>query len=129
MIMIFFVFKFRFLKNNLYVVKQEYKKSTIVKNQNLEVSSKYEDRWKRMGKDIWDLTIYADKLSPDMKPNKDFSFGIKNNLLFSELVANLPKKPIVKDDFVVHFSYSFEITNKSWPFFMASPSATLIWSK
>lgn len=88
-------------------------KSTIVQNQNLEVSSKYEDRWKRMGKDIWDLTIYADKLSPDMKPNKDFSFEIENRLLFSELVANLPKKPIVKDDFVVHFSYSFEITQES----------------
>ncbi len=88
-------------------------KSTILQNQNLEVSSKYEDRWKRMGKDIWDLTIYADKISPDMRPNKDFSFEIENKLLFSELVANLPKKPIVKDDFVVHFSYSFEITEES----------------
>jgi tRNA (guanine-N7-)-methyltransferase len=88
-------------------------KSTIVKNQNLEVSSKYEDRWKRLGKDIWDLTIYADKVSPDMKLNKDFSFEVENKLLFNQLVARLPKKPMVQDDFVVHFSYSFEITNKS----------------
>jgi len=84
-------------------------KSTIVKNQNLEVSSKYEDRWKRMGKDIWDLTIYANSLAPDMILDKDFSFDIENKLPFCEVVANLPKKPIVEDDFMVHFSYSFEI--------------------
>ena len=43
----------------------------------------------RMGKDIWDLTIYADKLSPDMKLNKNFSFEIEN--VSFELVGSLPK--------------------------------------
>jgi tRNA (guanine-N7-)-methyltransferase len=88
-------------------------KSTILKNQNLEVSSKYEDRWKRMGKDIWDLTIYADKQSPAITLDKDFSFNIENKLLFNDLQALLPKKPIVEDDFMVHFTYSFEIAPKS----------------
>lgn len=88
-------------------------KSVILKNQNLEVSSKYEDRWKRMGKDIWDLTIYADTPSPKRQLEKDFSFSHKNKLTFCEVIALLPKKPIVKEDYMVHFSYSFEITPKS----------------
>ena len=88
-------------------------KSTILKNQNLEVSSKYEDRWKRMGKDIWDLTIYADKKSPEITLNKDFSFQITNKFLFKEIEVFLSKKPIVEDDFMVHFTYSFEISQTS----------------
>ncbi|MFZ9659279.1 MAG: tRNA (guanosine(46)-N7)-methyltransferase TrmB [Arcobacteraceae bacterium] len=87
--------------------------STILKNQELEVSSKYEDRWKRMGKDIWDLTIFADKISPDIIINKDFTFNIENQYLFDEIIKILPEKPTVQDDFMVHFSHPFKITENS----------------
>jgi len=88
-------------------------KSVIVKNQDLEVSSKYEDRWKRMGKDIWDLTIYADTLSEEITLDKDFSFPIVDIVSFATLLTHLPKKPLVEDDFMVHFSYSFQISDTS----------------
>ncbi|MBI3873496.1 MAG: tRNA (guanosine(46)-N7)-methyltransferase TrmB [Arcobacter sp.] len=88
-------------------------KSTITKNQDLEISSKYEDRWKRMGKDIWDLTIYADKMSPEISIDKDFVFDIKNILSFDEITKKLPKKPIVEDGFMVHFSHPFKIEESS----------------
>jgi tRNA (guanine-N7-)-methyltransferase len=59
------------------------------------------------------LTIYADTISPEMKPDKNFSFSHKNKLPFCEVIALLPQRPIVKDDYMVHFSYSFEITKDS----------------
>lgn len=88
-------------------------KSGILKNQDLEISSKYEDRWKRMGKDIWDLTIFANRNNDAIILDTDFSFPFKNNFLFQEILSLLPQNPIVKDDFVVHFSYGFEINEKS----------------
>lgn len=88
-------------------------KSTITKNQDLQISSKYEDRWKRMGKDIWDLKIFCAQKSPKIKIDKDFNFNFKNNLSFDELTNKLPKLPIVENDFMVHFSHPFKISNES----------------
>lgn len=39
----------------------------IYKNRDLLVSSKYEDRWKRMQKDIYDLCLINDEISPPLK--------------------------------------------------------------
>ncbi len=88
-------------------------KSTIVKNQNLEVSSKYEDRWKRMGKDIWDLTIYSQTKSPEISLDRDFTFNLKNQFTFAKIQSFITKKPIVKEEYMVHFSYSFELSETS----------------
>ncbi len=88
-------------------------KSIISKNQDLEISSKYEDRWKRMGKDIWNLTIYADKLSKEIALEKNFTFDIKNSYTFDKLVEKLPAKPIVGEDFMFHFSHPFKISETS----------------
>jgi tRNA (guanine-N7-)-methyltransferase len=85
-------------------------RSEIFKNKNLEVSSKYEDRWRRMGKDIWDLTIYADKISNSIILDKDFSFHGVNKFSFKEIQNFLPLKPIVENDYVVHYTYSFEVS-------------------
>ncbi len=73
-------------------------KSSIVKNQDLEVTSKYETRWKKMGKDIWDLTINSNTLDDKLIINKDFSFD--KNIDITKV--KLDKKPMVKSDFLVH---------------------------
>jgi tRNA (guanine-N7-)-methyltransferase len=83
-------------------------KTTIEKNQDLQVSSKYEDRWKRQGKDIWDLTIYANKNFDDITIDKDFSFHLKD-FSFEKVKDSLPPKPLVKDGFVVHFEHTYTI--------------------
>jgi tRNA (guanine-N7-)-methyltransferase len=78
-------------------------KHTIVKNQDLAISSKYEDRWKRQGKDIWDLTIYSNEISKDISLQKDFSFDIKNKIDLFKLEERLDFSSIVKDNYFVHF--------------------------
>jgi tRNA (guanine-N7-)-methyltransferase len=87
-------------------------KTTIVKNQDLAVSSKYEDRWKRQGKDIWDLTIYANKDFDEIVIDKDFSFHLKD-FSFNQIKNTLPQKPLVKDGFVVHFEHIYSINDTS----------------
>ncbi|HIP13715.1 MAG TPA: tRNA (guanosine(46)-N7)-methyltransferase TrmB [Arcobacter sp.] len=89
-------------------------KSIIVKNQDLAISSKYEDRWKKQGKDIWDVTIYSKDESSDIIINKDFSFDIKNNISQENLENNLPQKPVVKDGYFVHMEHLYVINNNKF---------------
>jgi len=86
-------------------------KSTIVKNENLAISSKYEDRWKKQGKDIWDLTIYSNDNSKKISINKDFSFNINKEINFATLQKNLIKEPIVKDGYFIHFDKLYISSN------------------
>jgi tRNA (guanine-N7-)-methyltransferase len=85
---------------------KEYK-STIVKNQPLPISSKYEDRWKKQGKDIWDITIYSKDNSTAIIIDKDFSFSKDIKIDIEKLKTNLPKKPIVKEGYFVHIEYLY----------------------
>jgi tRNA (guanine-N7-)-methyltransferase len=75
----------------------------INKNQNLEVSSKYEDRWKKMEKNIYDIILTNEEISDELNIDFDFSFDtpIKN--------IELNSKPYVFDGFVVHFEKEFKI--------------------
>lgn len=53
----------------------------IHKNRDIVVSSKYEDRWKKMEKNIYDLTMINHELSDELSYDGDFSFDAKVNLL------------------------------------------------
>lgn len=46
----------------------------INKNKDIAVTSKYEDRWKKMEKNIYDLTMINDEESPELSLDGDFSF-------------------------------------------------------
>ncbi|MDD5373857.1 MAG: tRNA (guanosine(46)-N7)-methyltransferase TrmB [Sulfurimonas sp.] len=46
----------------------------INKNKDIAVTSKYEDRWKKMEKNIYDLTMINDEESPELSLEGDFSF-------------------------------------------------------
>jgi len=78
-------------------------KHTIVKNQELAISSKYEDRWKKQGKDIWDLTIFSNENSEEISLEKDFSFNINNKIDVYTLDEKLNFEPMVKEGYFVHF--------------------------
>ncbi|QFR49625.1 tRNA (guanosine(46)-N7)-methyltransferase TrmB [Sulfurimonas lithotrophica] len=51
----------------------------IRKNSDIEVSSKYEDRWKRMEKNIYDVTMLNDLESEQFCIDGDFKFSEYNN--------------------------------------------------
>lgn len=54
-----------------------FKKTTlhINKNKDIAVSSKYEDRWKKMEKNIYDIVMINDENSPELSLEGDFNFG------------------------------------------------------
>jgi tRNA (guanine-N7-)-methyltransferase len=83
----------------------------IRKNQDLDVSSKYEDRWKKMQKDIYDVTFSNNEVSKELENEYNFSFiGTKS---FDELSQNLSKEPYVRDGYFVHFKSFYKIDDKS----------------
>ena len=86
------------------LLNQYSNKSTIVQNEDLGISSKYEDRWKKQGKDIWDLTIYSNKDSNEISINVDFSFKIQTKIDVLKLEDKLNLQPIVNEDYFVHFN-------------------------
>ena len=87
-------------------------KVVIKENEELAVSSKYEDRWKNMQKDILDFHIFSNKENEPIEIDTNFDFNIKG-INFSELEEKLPKKPIVKEDYVVNFIDFFTIDAKN----------------
>jgi len=80
-------------------------KYELFKNQDLEVTSKYETRWKKMGKDIWDLTLTSTTIDDRLKLDKDFNFNMK----VDSAILNLSTTPIIKDNFLVHIENVFKI--------------------
>jgi len=87
-----------------------YENSSINKNKELEISSKYEDRWKKQGKNIYDLTLISKEQSKDK--NLDFDFTFQNKINFEKLNTNFNLKAQIKKDYFVHFEDILTITNK-----------------
>jgi tRNA (guanine-N7-)-methyltransferase len=85
------------------------KKATfkVEKNVDIKVRSKYEDRWRRMNKDIYTLTFKSLKKSK----KRDLKFNFNFKVPKSELT--LPKDSIVKDDFFVHFGKVYKSLSDS----------------
>lgn len=57
----------------------------VNKNQNIAISSKYEDRWKKMEKNIYDITLINDEMSPELHIEGSFEFkrGLDEARLYS----------------------------------------------
>jgi len=73
----------------------------IKKNMEYFVSSKYEDRWKKQNKDIYDIYMINHKESEELKEEFNFDFETK--------LINLDFKPKVFDNIVVHIERVFKI--------------------
>jgi tRNA (guanine-N7-)-methyltransferase len=73
----------------------------VKKNMPYIVSSKYEDRWKKMNKNIYDIYMINHEISPELKEDFDFSFDKK--------LTNLDFKPKIYKNFVIHIEKIFKI--------------------
>ncbi len=79
----------------------------IRKNEVLEVTSKYEARWKRQEKDIYDIYVKCTQDSEAKILNADFNFNIVKYR--KGLEDELPKKAMVFDGYFVHFERMYKI--------------------
>jgi len=73
----------------------------IRKNEALEVTSKYEARWIRQEKDIYDVYVRCKEKSEETKVVLDFNFNIVKYR--NGLETQLSKEPLVFDGYFVHF--------------------------
>ncbi len=73
----------------------------VRKNEALEVTSKYEARWIRQEKDIYDIYVKCKENSEAKVLSVDFNF---NGIKYTQgLVDSLPKKAIVSEGYFIHF--------------------------
>lgn len=82
---------------------------TIDINKDLAVSSKYEDRWKKQGKNIYDVILEAWNEDEKIDLNIDFSFDFKID--FSKILISIPTKSIIEKNYFVHVEELYVIEN------------------
>ena len=79
----------------------------IRKNEALEVTSKYEARWRKQEKDIYDVYVKCNEDSDERVLHIDFNFSsVKYR---QNLEEELPKKALVSDGYFVHFERSYKV--------------------
>ena len=86
-------------------------KFIVKKNIDLEVSSKYEDRWKRMQKNIYDLHLINQEISKDKK--KQYIEDFERDINFEKIYDNFANKTIKKDGYFIHFENIYKIDKNS----------------
>ena len=79
----------------------------ILKNQDLSITSKYEARWKRQEKDIWDVIITSNQVSPEVVLDGEFVFPLSYDA--KDIKSKLPQKSIVTKEFIVNFEAIYDI--------------------
>jgi len=79
----------------------------VDKNIDIDVVSKYEDRWRRMNKDIYTINLFSLEESKEMELRVDFSSREISRVNYEKI----PKEPIVKGDFFLHFGKIFKDVN------------------
>jgi tRNA (guanine-N7-)-methyltransferase len=83
----------------------------VRKNEALEVTSKYEARWLKQEKDIYDVYVTCLKESEERILNFDFSF---NNICYKqELLDKITSKPLIFEDSFIHFERIFKIQEEA----------------
>ncbi|MCG3704891.1 tRNA (guanosine(46)-N7)-methyltransferase TrmB [Aliarcobacter butzleri] len=83
---------------------------TIDINKDLAVSSKYEDRWKKQGKNIYDVVLEAWNEDENINLNYDFSFDFEAN--FNKIINSIPKKSMIEKNFFLHIEEIYTILEK-----------------
>ncbi len=86
-------------------------KVTVDKNKDLAVTSKYEARWKRQEKDIYEVHLICQENSPKKSLEIEFIF---NNISYNNKIKDkLPKEAILGDGFFVHFERVYTIDEEA----------------
>jgi len=83
----------------------------VRKNEALEVTSKYEERWLKMEKDIYDVYVTCRETSELKEISVDFNFNIVKYKKGIE--DSLPKKAVVEEDYFVHIERLYKIGEAS----------------
>ncbi len=79
----------------------------IRKNEALEVTSKYEARWRKQEKDIYDVYVTAGENSKPRTVRIDFNFTtVKYS---SGLEEHIPEKALVFKDYFIHFERVYKV--------------------
>ncbi|MDR1555219.1 MAG: tRNA (guanosine(46)-N7)-methyltransferase TrmB [Campylobacteraceae bacterium] len=73
----------------------------ILKNFDLEVSSKYEDRWKKLGKNIYDIVLTNHRISEKIDKISKLEFTFCCNV--DKIIKNFSSKLFLGEGFFVHF--------------------------
>ncbi|NPA65354.1 MAG: tRNA (guanosine(46)-N7)-methyltransferase TrmB [Epsilonproteobacteria bacterium] len=81
----------------------------IKKNKDIAITSKYEDRWRKMEKNIYDITMINDIDSPPLVIEGSFAFEALT-ITPEEIVALHGKKEVAQGYFV-HFERIYKIEN------------------
>ncbi len=82
----------------------------VRKNEALEVTSKYEARWLRQEKDIYDVYVKCTQESEPRTETIDFNF---NDVKYtSGIEERLPKKALVFEGYFVHFERIYKIAEQ-----------------
>ncbi len=79
----------------------------IRKNAQIEVSSKYEDRWRRLQKNIYDLTLVCHTHSAPKELGGTLRF--ERFVPFAEVMRRFEKRTVRGEDFFVHFEALYPI--------------------
>lgn len=84
---------------------------TIDINKDLAVSSKYEDRWKKQGKNIYDVVLEA--FNEDKNINLNFDFSFDSKIDFSKILKGIPTKSLIEKNYFIHIEELYIIENKN----------------
>jgi tRNA (guanine-N7-)-methyltransferase len=79
----------------------------INKNREIAVSSKYEDRWKKMQKNIYDVTMINEEISKELSLEGDFNFNT-DSINFDKIL-NLHKTTQKFENGFIHFERAYKI--------------------
>jgi len=83
----------------------------IRKNEALEITSKYEARWLKQEKDIYDVYVTCTEKS-ELRV-LDFDFSFKNIIYKKEILDKLSYKPELFEGFFMHFERLFKIGDEA----------------
>ncbi len=83
----------------------------IRKNEALEITSKYEARWLRQEKDIYD--VYVTSTENSEVRVLDFDFDLENIKYQEKILENLSKQPMIFDNSFIHFERSYRVDESS----------------
>jgi tRNA (guanine-N7-)-methyltransferase len=83
----------------------------VRKNEALEVTSKYEARWLKQEKDIYD--VYVKSLENSEERILDFDFSFNNICYKQELLDKITSKPLIFEDSFIHFERIFKVQDEA----------------
>lgn len=83
----------------------------LKKNHDIAISSKYEDRWKKMEKNIYDLTLICEEESEGIDRKFDFSFEKRRYDL--EKLASINSKVFKFEKSFIHFERAYKTSDNA----------------